>query len=81
MTQLQALASFAQQARFQDLSKQALEQLKIRVLDTIGVAIGALDAEIIGAIRKLTAEAVSLFRLSSAAARPHQIARPSLMVP
>jgi hypothetical protein len=30
---------------FQDLSNQAVEQLKIRVLDTIGVAIGALDAD------------------------------------
>jgi 2-methylcitrate dehydratase len=56
VTQLQALASFVQRARFQDLSDQALEQLKIRVLDTIGVAIGALDAEIILAIRKLIAE-------------------------
>lgn len=56
MTQLQALASFVQRARFRDLSDQALEQLKIRVLDTIGVAIGALDAEVIRAIRKLTAE-------------------------
>jgi 2-methylcitrate dehydratase len=56
MTQLQALTCFVQQARFQDLSDQALEQLKIRVLDTIGVGIAALDAEIIGAIRKLTAE-------------------------
>jgi len=56
VTQLQALASFVQRARFRDLSDQALEQLKIRVLDTIGVAIGALDAEVIRAIRKLTAE-------------------------
>jgi len=54
--QLQALASFVQRARFKDLSDRALEQLKIRVLDTIGVAIAALDAEVIRAIRKLTAE-------------------------
>jgi hypothetical protein len=32
VTQLQALASFVQRARFRDLSDQALEQLKIRVL-------------------------------------------------
>ena len=56
MTQVQELASFVARARFQDLSSQAAEQLKIRVLDTVGVAIGALDAEPIGAIRKLTTE-------------------------
>jgi 2-methylcitrate dehydratase len=56
VSQLQALAAFVQRARFQELSDQALEQLKIRVLDTIGVAIGALDAQVISAIPKLTAE-------------------------
>src|SRR6516165_2951306 len=56
MTQVQELASFVARVRFQDLSSQAAEQLKIRVLDTVGVAIGALDAEPIGAIRKLTTE-------------------------
>jgi 2-methylcitrate dehydratase len=56
MTQLQTLASFVHRARLKDLSDQALQQLKIRVLDTIGVGIGALDAEIIYAIRKLTDE-------------------------
>jgi 2-methylcitrate dehydratase len=56
MTQLQPLASFVHRARLKDLSDQALQQLKIRVLDTIGVGIGALDAEIIHAIRKLTDE-------------------------
>jgi 2-methylcitrate dehydratase len=56
MTRVQALAGFVERARFADLSTAALEQLKIRVLDTIGVAIGALDAGPIGAIRQLTAE-------------------------
>jgi 2-methylcitrate dehydratase len=56
MTQVQALASFVERARFAELSTAAVEQLKIRVLDTIGVAIGALDAGPIGAIRRLTAE-------------------------
>jgi 2-methylcitrate dehydratase len=56
MTQLQALANFVQRARFGELSKPAAQQLRIRVLDTIGVAIGALDADIIRAIRKLTDE-------------------------
>ena len=56
MAQVQALAKFVERARFEDLSEGAVEQLKVRVLDTLGVAIGALDAYPIGAIRKLTAE-------------------------
>ncbi len=54
MTEVQRLAKFVARARLQDLSEKALEQLKIRVLDTVGVAIGALDAEPIAAIRRLT---------------------------
>jgi 2-methylcitrate dehydratase len=56
MTEVQLLARFIEQARLVDLTEKALEQLKIRVLDTIGVAIGALGAEPIVAVRKLTAE-------------------------
>lgn len=56
MTQLEMLAGFVERARFADLSIAAVEQLKIRVLDTIAVALGALDAGPIGAVRKLTAE-------------------------
>jgi 2-methylcitrate dehydratase len=47
------LAQFVDHARFDDLSADAVQQLKIRVLDTIGVAIGALDAEPLVAIRGL----------------------------
>lgn len=54
MSEVQELARFIGRARLQDLSQQALEQLKIRVLDTIGVAIGALDAAPMRAIRRLT---------------------------
>jgi 2-methylcitrate dehydratase len=54
MTEVQGLASFVERARIDDLSEQALKQLKIRVLDTIGVAIGALAAPPISAIRALT---------------------------
>ena len=53
MTEVQNLARFVDRARVEDLSPEALEQLKIRVLDTLGVAIGALDAEPIEAIRGL----------------------------
>jgi 2-methylcitrate dehydratase len=56
MTEVQQLATFVERARFDDLSEQALEQLKIRVLDTIGVAIGALTAPPLAAIRSLIEE-------------------------
>ncbi|MBO1901646.1 MmgE/PrpD family protein [Leucobacter weissii] len=55
-TEVQRLAAFAAGAEFDDISPEALEQLKIRVLDTLGVAIGALDAEPIVAIRQLVEE-------------------------
>lgn len=53
MTEVQELARFVEEARFEDLSAAALEQLKIRVLDTIGVAIGALGAPPMRAVRGL----------------------------
>jgi 2-methylcitrate dehydratase len=56
MTEVQTLASFVERARFENLSEQAAEQLKIRVLDTLGVAIGALDAPPIAALRALVGE-------------------------
>ena len=52
-TEVSRLATFVAAATFENLSPDALEQLKIRVLDTIGVAIGALDAPPIMAIRGL----------------------------
>ncbi|MFT0847092.1 MmgE/PrpD family protein [Actinomycetaceae bacterium L2_0104] len=52
-TEVSRLAAFVFNAKFEDLSADAVEQLKIRVLDTIGVAIGALDAEPVVAIRGL----------------------------
>lgn len=42
-----------EQATLQDMTQTAVEQLKIRVLDTLGVAIGALNAEPMIAIRGL----------------------------
>jgi 2-methylcitrate dehydratase len=56
MTEVQALAEFVDRTQLEDLSGKAREQLKIRVLDTIGVAIAALPALPIIAIRQLTAE-------------------------
>ncbi|HIW92628.1 MAG TPA: MmgE/PrpD family protein [Candidatus Corynebacterium avicola] len=52
-TEVGQLAAFVDRASLEDLSADALEQLKIRILDTLGVAIGALDAEPIIAIRGL----------------------------
>lgn len=56
MSEVAELARFVDHARLADLSADALEQLKIRVLDTIGVAIGALDAPPIHAIHRLSEE-------------------------
>ncbi|WP_159726963.1 MmgE/PrpD family protein [Methylosinus sp. Ce-a6] len=56
MTEVQTLAEFVERARLEEMSDAALRQLKIRVLDTIGVAIGALDAPPIAAIREMTRE-------------------------
>lgn len=53
LTEAQQLAEFVEHASLDQLSGDALEQLKIRVLDTLGVAIGALDADPIVAIRGL----------------------------
>src|SRR5437588_5913915 len=56
MTEAKVLANFVERSRIADLSEEALDQLKIRVLDTIGVAIGSLGSAPIAAIRELTEE-------------------------
>jgi 2-methylcitrate dehydratase len=56
MTKVEALAEFVAGARLGDMSEAALRQLKIRVLDTLGVAIGALGAPPIVAIRRMIDE-------------------------
>lgn len=45
MTKAEQLASFVIESRYEDLEEQALEQLKIRILDSLGCAIGALMAD------------------------------------
>src|SRR5699024_608938 len=47
------LAKFVDSARFEELSDEALEQLKIRLLDSLGTAIGAVDGQPVVAIRKM----------------------------
>jgi 2-methylcitrate dehydratase len=51
MTGAESLAAFVSRASFQDLSSVAVEQLKIRVLDALGCAIGASAGEPIRLIR------------------------------
>ena len=51
MTLVEQLAAFVTQSSFDDLSKAAVAQLKIRVLDALGCALGALDGEPIQLIR------------------------------
>jgi 2-methylcitrate dehydratase len=46
------LAHFVRDASYDALSDEAAQQLKIRVLDSLGCAIGALDGEPIRALRK-----------------------------
>src|SRR5699024_7844113 len=53
LTEVQSLAQFVDQASLDMLSDTALEQLKIRVLGTVGVVIGALDAQPLEEIRSL----------------------------
>ncbi len=45
MTEVERLAAFATRASCEMLSGAAREQLKIRALDALGCAIGALDGE------------------------------------
>lgn len=51
MTLVEQLASFAVNASYENLSEAARQALKIRILDSIGCAIGALDGEPIRFIR------------------------------
>lgn len=51
MTQVEQLASFIVRAAYEDLSAAARQELKVRILDAIGCAIGALNGEPIRLIR------------------------------
>jgi 2-methylcitrate dehydratase len=51
MTHVQQLAQFVHDASYADLSDEAEQQLKVRVLDSLGCAVGALDGEPIRALR------------------------------
>lgn len=47
------LASFINKASFNNLSEEAKKQLKIRLLDSLGTAIGAMEGPPVKAIRKM----------------------------
>ena len=51
LTLVERLARFAASASYDDLSESAREQLKIRVLDSLACAIGALDGEPVRMVR------------------------------
>jgi 2-methylcitrate dehydratase len=51
LTEAEKLAAFVSRARFEDMSAGAREQLKLRILDSIGCAFGALAANPIRAVR------------------------------
>lgn len=53
-TQIERLASFAQSASFDQLSGDALQRLKLHILDTVGCAIGALDGVPTRAVRRMS---------------------------
>jgi len=56
MTEAERLAAFVVRASFADLSTAAVEQLKIRVLDSLGCALGAVDGAPVRMIRTLVEE-------------------------
>ena len=51
MTHVEQLSAFIARVSYADLSPAAVEQLKIRILDSLGCAIGALDGEPVRLIR------------------------------
>jgi 2-methylcitrate dehydratase len=51
VTKVERLAAFVERASFDDISPAARDQLKIRVLDSLGCAIGALDGEPVAMVR------------------------------
>jgi 2-methylcitrate dehydratase len=56
MTCAEELAKFVVASSFEDLSGEVVNQLKIRVLDGLGCAIGALSGQPVKSVRKLESE-------------------------
>jgi 2-methylcitrate dehydratase len=56
LTLVEELADFVVCSSFDQISREAVEQLKIRVLDSLGCALGALGAPPINTLKSLTTE-------------------------
>ena len=56
LTQVDRLARFVVHARWEQISDGAREQLKLRVLDSLGVALGALEGEPVAMVRQQVQE-------------------------
>jgi 2-methylcitrate dehydratase len=56
MTHAERIAAFATRASFNALSSRARDQIKIRILDSLGCAIGALEGQPIRHIREFVTE-------------------------
>lgn len=52
VTEVERLAGFVARARWEDVPDAAREQLRIRILDSVGCAIGALDGEPVRMVRE-----------------------------
>lgn len=52
MTIVEQLAAFVERANYETLSEQAREQLRVRVLDSLACAIGALEGEPVRIVRE-----------------------------
>jgi 2-methylcitrate dehydratase len=55
-TEVEQLARFVSRSRFEHISAPALQQLKLRVLDSLGAALGALDGEPVRFVRQQVRE-------------------------
>lgn len=56
MTEVEKLAAFVVRTSFVDFSGEARQSLKIRILDALGCAIGALDGEPVRLIHRQVTE-------------------------
>ena len=56
MTHVERIADFATRASFDLLSDRARDQIKIRILDSLGCAIGALEGQPVQSIREFVSE-------------------------
>lgn len=59
------LANFVTNTRYDDLSEEAINQLKIRFLDSVGTAIGAIEGRPVQAIRKMITDYLGGSQLST----------------